>query len=480
MKKDYGFNMEYSYRTLPNIFYDESRPSSAVTPSIVVFNDDLAKELDLDVESLSTNQGAAFLSGHHLSKNIKPLAMAYAGHQYGQFTVLGDGRATLLFEHKIKDESYDVHLKGSGETAYSRGFDGRATLRSALLEYLMSEAIQGLGIPTTRSLAVLRTGEKIQRMGLEEGAILVRTAKSHLRIGTFEYAIYKEDNKALKQLVEYAIKRHDSELEKQDDRYLKWFQNVVRRQAHLIAKWQQVGFVHGVMNTDNMTISGETIDYGPCAFMDTYSLKTVFSSIDSSGRYAYGRQPFIGSWNLAKLGQMILPLIDSDKTQSIHKVQNELSQYGNYFENDYYQGMLRKLGISDQKERDFELVDSLLKLMEAYKADYTNTFVALTKQEYSQSALFDSSAFKDWDKQWKERIKAEKDPFKTMHQANPFMIPRNHIVKKLLDDAAYREDLDSFKKYIGYLKNPYDYESIPDIYRSEPEESTSFVTYCGT
>ncbi|MFP4286751.1 MAG: protein adenylyltransferase SelO [Candidatus Izemoplasmataceae bacterium] len=472
----YNFNPSYSYKKLPSIFYHDQTPLAFDQASYVLFNHDLARALKLNIDALKSEAGIKFILGHH--ETLTPLSMAYAGHQYGNFTLLGDGRAHLIMEHTINDKRYDIHLKGSGPTVYSRGFDGRATLRSALLEYMISTALDALNVPTTKALAVIQTGDKINRIGLKHAAILVRVAQSHLRVGTFEYAVYKGSDTYLKPLVDYAIKRHDDDLLSQSNLYIKWYKRVIKRQAKLIALWQSIGFVHGVMNTDNMTISGETIDFGPCAFIDQYDLKSVYSSIDTFGRYAYGNQPYIASWNLAKLGQMILPLVSEDKSDAIKKVQDALETFSSHFENTYYEIMGKKLGFHLKNKEDVALIDTLLSIMEKHQADYTETFVGLSYQE-DTLALFKQDDFIKWKATWLARIKEEKLAYETMKKTNPVIIPRNHIVKKLLDQVSETLDFTSLKEYLHYLKNPYDI-TVPIDYRTKSPSNETFITYCGT
>ena len=479
MKTFYGFNIHDSYRTLPKVFYHDQHPLVFENPSMILMNERLAKDLNLDINFLKTKMATQFLLGNTSNTLIRPLSMAYAGHQYGQFTILGDGRAHLLLEHLSDKGLYDLHLKGSGPTSFSRGFDGRATLRSALLEYLMSEAMVALNIPTTQSLAVIKTGDQINRIGLQDAAVLVRVAQSHLRVGTFEYAIYKKDHTALKALADYAIKRHDDDLIENDVRYLLWYKRVIQRQAKLIAHWQSVGFVHGVMNTDNMTISGETIDYGPCAFINQYDLSAVYSSIDTYGRYAYGNQPYIGSWNLATLGQMILPLIDENHQTAIKQVQDALGEFGHYFEQYYYSLMAKKLGFNTVDEPTINLIDQLLKLMADDKADYTETFVALTYQNYPKNSLFESTPFKAWETKWQSLLDKSAEGFILMRQTNPVVIPRNHLVKDALDKATENNDLKDYAALLEMLKNPFNLQ-VPEIYRRVPKDEKPFITYCGT
>ena len=474
----YGFNINYAYLQLNNHFYSESVPLNFKSPSYKLFNHSLAKELSLS-QTLHSQNGLNFLLNPKTHGLKSPVALAYSGHQFANYTLLGDGRAHLLFEHALKNDLYDIQLKGSGPTIYSRGFDGRLTLRSALLEYLMSEALHHLNIPTTRSLAVIKTNDHVKRATLEDGALLLRVAKSHLRFGTFEYAYNHPDKTLLKQLVNYAINRHDKDLLNTEENYIKWFKRVIKRQALLIAKWQSIGFVHGVMNTDNALISGETIDYGPCAFIDTYNLQSVYSSVDTLSRYAYGQQPYIGSWNLATLGKGLVSLINENTNQPINAIQNALSEYGTIFEQHYYQLMAKKIGIEHPNDSDISLIDELLHMMAHYKQDYTNTFMHLTLQQYKDTPFYQSRAFAKWYEEWNARLKKENNPYNRMQENNPFVIPRNHIVKKALDQAAYQDDFKAFNTLLKLVKNPYNQHKAPK-YQTPPSNDEEVTTYCGT
>lgn len=472
----YTFNPRYTYRELPDIFYHNTRPLYFEHPSYLLFNDEVAASLKLSRDVLKTKAGLNFILGN--DQTLKPISMAYAGHQYGQFTVLGDGRAHLVMEHQIKDALIDIHLKGSGPTPYSRGFDGRATLRSALLEYLMSHALDALNIPTTKALAVIKTGDQINRIGMKDAGILVRVAQSHLRVGTFEYAVYKDSDQYLKPLVEYAIKRHDKDLINQKDAVITWYDRVIKRQAELVAKWQAVGFVHGVMNTDNMAISGETIDFGPCAFIDTYNLNHVYSSIDAHGRYAYGNQPYMASWNLGKLGQMILPLVDSTKLGAIKKVKDALGRFTHYYDHHYYTLMAHKIGIQSYDSTTIKLIDDLLNIMNTHHLDYTETFVQLTYQD-NPDFFPNEVAFNNWKHIWQDQFKDSHTSLELMKRVNPVIIPRNHIVKTVLDEASETLDLERFTQLLRYLKHPYDI-TVPKVFRASNKSKEPFVTYCGT
>ncbi|MDE6182300.1 MAG: YdiU family protein, partial [Eubacteriales bacterium] len=344
MDNKFGFNFDNSYLKLSDVFYKKSNFNEFENPKLILFNEDLAKDLKLNINELK-EQGAYILSANKKIDDGAYISMAYAGHQFGNFTMLGDGRATLIGEHIVNNEKYDIQLKGSGKTDFSRNGDGKAVLGPMIREYIISEAMHYLGISTTRSLAVVDTGEYVIRNGYEKGAILTRVAKSHIRFGTFEYAKRFCNEEELKELADYTINRHYPHLKNEEDKYLKFFTEVLNIQAELIAKWQGVGFIHGVMNTDNMSIVGETIDYGPCAFMNIYKVDTVFSSIDMQGRYSYRNQPIICKWNLYRLAEALIPLIDKDLEKAIEKLEIELKNFNNIFNKKYIEIMGQKLGI---------------------------------------------------------------------------------------------------------------------------------------
>ena len=483
--------LKHTYTKLPNVFYAKQLPDNTPFPRLKLFNEKLADELGLDSSFLEREAGVQFLSGNGILENSYPIAQAYAGHQFGYFTMLGDGRAVLLGEYEAKDgQRYDMQLKGSGRTPYSRGGDGKAALGPMLREYIISEGMHGLGIPTTRSLAVTMTGETIRREESLDGAVLTRIAKSHIRVGTFEYAsgFLKKEN--VKKLADYTIKRHFPTLEEVGGAYHNVYhgllQKVVKQQAYLIAKWQLVGFIHGVMNTDNMAISGETIDYGPCAFMDRYNPDTVFSSIDLNGRYAYKNQPSIAMWNLAVLSETLLPLLDDVPARAVAIADSEVTGFAKWYQQYWLEGMGKKLGIESAKEEDIEWIGQLLYIMEKYKADYTDTFFQFAKGTIKKTKLYQTKEFKEWYVLWEKRILAQnqiKDEVeKRMKQNNPVIIPRNYMVEEALEAAVKRRDDTMIKKLIEALQNPYDYENIPLQYTKVPRERDScmYQTYCGT
>ncbi|WP_420797226.1 protein adenylyltransferase SelO [Acetobacterium paludosum] len=485
-KNDSGWNLENSYAKLPGLFYIPLKLETVSDPKLVILNQLLAKDLGLDAEALMGQDGINILAGQALPAKAKPIAQAYAGHQFGYFTMLGDGRAMLIGEQITPaGERFDIQLKGSGKTPYSRSGDGKAALGPMLREYLISEAMHYLGIPTSRSLTVVSTGDPVYREKTLKGAILTRVAASHIRVGTFEYAAQWGTNADVKALADYAIKRHFPLLQSEQNVYLGLLDEVIKAQASLIAKWQLVGFIHGVMNTDNVFISGETIDYGPCAFMDHYDPNTVFSSIDLQGRYAYRNQPNIGLWNLARLAETLIPLIDENQEQALKLVEASLRNFPSLYLEKWLQGMRLKLGITNEEQQDELLIADLLGLMKQYQADYTNTFVDLTLDRTPSSELYESDAFKDWLERWKARLKRQNQTDqgikKLMKQANPVVIPRNHQVEKALQAAVDQDDFKPFQRLLEVLQAPYDYNSFNQQYMTPPEPSNSpYKTYCGT
>ena len=483
---DIGWKLENSYGGLPEVFYSRLEPVAVHAPKMAVLNEVLAKELGLDAAALRSRKGVQELSGNSVPKGGVPIAQAYAGHQFGQFTMLGDGRAILLGEQIAPGgKRYDVQLKGSGRTPYSRGGDGRASLGPMLREYIISEAMSALNIPTTRSLAVVVTGEPVYRQTQEIGAILTRVADSHLRIGTFEYAAKFSSEDDLRALADYAIERHYAHLKDSKEKYLGLLGEVVKRHAALIAKWQMVGFIHGVMNTDNMTISGETIDYGPCAFMDAYNRDTVFSSIDVQGRYAYGNQPTIGGWNLTRFAETLLPILHESAEPARESAQAEVEKYGALYKENWMSGMRSKLGIFSEDAGDQALIAGLLALMQEHKADFTNTFAALSTGTDEGAGMFDSEPYAQWRERWKSRLKAqqqsEQEATRLMQSSNPAIIPRNHGVEEALSAATENGDYGVMERLLGALSKPYEYAGEVSEYAAPPKETgVAYKTYCGT
>ena len=484
--KKTGWNLDNSYARLPKTFFSKTNPTPVPSPKLVILNNQLAASLGLNTEALESEEGVAALAGNKIPEGASPLAQAYAGHQFGHFTMLGDGRAVLLSEQITpNDERFDIQLKGSGRTPFSRGGDGRAALGPMLREYIISEAMHALRIPTTRSLAVVTTGEPVIRETELPGAVLTRVAASHLRVGTFQYVANWGEVEDLRTLADYTLKRHYPEIEVDGNQYLSLLQEVIKRQAGLIAKWQLVGFIHGVMNTDNMTISGETIDYGPCAFMDSYDPATVFSSIDIQGRYAYGNQPYIGGWNLARFAETLLPLLHEDEEQAVELAQKEMESFTKLYHSNWLAGMRTKLGLSNEEAEDEDLVKDLLSIMQKHHADYTNTFRALTLGTLEDTALFGTSEFHEWNERWQARIGRQQESKDSCNQlmrnSNPAIIPRNHRVEEALEAAVEQGDYSVMEKLLTALSNPYEYSPEQTNYAAPPTPSNRpYRTFCGT
>ncbi|MDO5518999.1 MAG: YdiU family protein [bacterium] len=481
-----GFHLENTYAKLPEKLFSRQDPSSVRSPKLVVLNLPLIESLGLNPEELKGEIGVGIFSGNKIPKGSTPIAQAYAGHQFGYFTMLGDGRAVLLGEYVTpQGERLDIQLKGSGRTPYSRGGDGKATIGPMLREYIISEAMYALGIPTTRSLAVVTTGENIARETYLPGAVLTRVAKSHIRVGTFQYTANWGTIEDLKALADYTLERHFKGEEIKGNPYLYLLRGVIRRQAELVAKWQLVGFIHGVMNTDNVTISGETIDYGPCAFMDTYDPKTVFSSIDTGGRYAYGNQPQITAWNLARFAETLLPLLSTDQEEAVAIAQEEIAKFSDIYHEKWMSGMRGKLGLFTEEAEDEVLVERLLELMEKEQADYTNMFLDLTFNHLQDTKFYEIKEFKEWYKLWNERRnrqdQSEEESKELMKRNNPAVIPRNHRVEEALEAAVQYYDYSVMEKLLLVLSDPYAHSKEQEAYKDVSKAlSCGYKTYCGT
>jgi serine/tyrosine/threonine adenylyltransferase len=486
----FGFQLGNSYLSLPSAFYKHEPPTEVTEPKLVIFNTSLAESLGLNAQALQID-GANYFSGNQLFDVAIPFAQAYAGHQFGHFNMLGDGRAIMLGEHTLPNrEVVDIQLKGAGRTPYSRSGDGRAALGPMLREYIMSEAMFALGIPTTRSLAVVTTGEKIYREDAMRGAILTRVAKSHIRVGTFQFAATLQDVSHLKSLADYTIARHFpdvmSEITQDENRYNALLNNVINLQATLVAKWMQVGFIHGVMNTDNVSICGETIDYGPCAFMNAYHNDTVFSSIDKAGRYAFGNQPNIAHWNLTRFAEALLPLLDGAGDKAIAIATQCLDRFPQEFFDCWMEGMRKKLGLFNTEDRDVRLVEDFLMYLQKHKADYTNTFVALTTGKFESEPMYDDAGVRDWYALWLARIQrqAESEAMRVdlMHRSNPKVIPRNHIIEVALEAAENTGDLSLVHDLLAVLANPYAPFEGDALYTRAPDAQfdAHYQTFCGT
>jgi uncharacterized protein YdiU (UPF0061 family) len=485
--------LENTYSALPARFYARVAPAPVKDPRLVVFNARLAEELDFDPAALE-REAATWFSGNGTPDDADPIALAYAGHQFGGFVPqLGDGRAILLGERVGRDGvRRDIQLKGSGRTPFSRNGDGRAALGPMLREYLISEAMHALGVPTTRSLAVVTTGEQVVREDLLPGAVLARVAASHIRVGTFEYFAARGDREAVGQLLDYVITRHYPQARTADVPALAVIEAVAQRQAALIADWMSVGFIHGVMNTDNMAISGETIDYGPCAYMDHYDANTVFSSIDRGGRYAYGNQPAIAQWNLARFAETLLPQIDSDTGKAVELATAVVKNFMPAFDARFLTRMRRKVGLATEKESDVELISALFSTMQAAGADFTLTFRRLARSadepadDASLLELFSpSSGIEDWLRRWRERLASEPHSAAAraanMRRVNPAFIPRNHRVETALEAASTHGDFGPFHRLLNILEHPYDDQPGREEYERPPApDERVFRTFCGT
>jgi len=480
-----GWQFDNTYARLPDVLFAPATPARVRGPRVSVLNHALADELGLSLGSLSPEDAAALFAGQELPAGSQPIAQAYAGHQFGGFTMLGDGRAILLGEHRTPNgRLVDIQFKGGGQTAFSRRGDGRAALGPMLREYVISEAMAALGIPTTRSLAVVATGETVYRTSPLKGAVLTRVAASHIRVGTFEYLAARGDEPNLRILADYAIGRHYPELAEATEKYLAFFRAVMDRQASLIAQWQLVGFIHGVMNTDNMAISGESIDYGPCAFMNVYDPDTVFSSIDHAGRYAYGNQPSIAQWNLARFAETLLPLLDPNQEKAVALAMEALGEYPALFEGYWLAGMRRKLGLLTAQEGDLELVRSLLDWMQKNQADFTNTFRNLSSEALPESDRYQDKVFQDWHARWQHRLSSEGRPdasaYEAMRAVNPTVIPRNHRVEEALSAAEEHDDLTVLHRLLAALASAYEATPSSAPYQEPPAEEGRYRTFCGT
>lgn len=485
--------MDNTYARDLDGFYVAWQGAEVPAPKVLRLNTDLATSLGLDGKYLASEDGAAFLVGMNAPEGSTPLAMAYAGHQFGGFSPqLGDGRALLVGELTDRQgKRHDLHLKGSGATPFSRGGDGKAALGPVLREYLIGEAMHALGVPTTRALAAVTTGEHVYREVPLPGAVLARVASSHLRVGTFQFFAARQDIPKLQQLADYAINRHYPELSNVADKYLRFFEAVRDAQASLIAKWMNVGFIHGVMNTDNMTISGETIDYGPCAFMDRYDAATVFSSIDHQGRYAFGRQPSIAVWNLARLAECLVPLVEpEDANKAVDILGEALSGFSKRYEEEWPNGLRQKIGLQSSDSDDLALANGLFEALQRQECDFTFFFRSLADvlRTNDRSDLTASLAEPDRMAQWLDTYQARlskegrapNEVAAGMDKVNPLYIPRNHLVEEALA-AAYQDDMAPFDKLLEVLSHPFEKQDGLERYEQPASlEAEPYVTYCGT
>lgn len=479
---DSSLRLESTYANLPGIFYTRLSPVPVSKPKVVIFNQKLAEEMGLDLTHFNGQQKAGLLAGNLIPEGCTPFAQAYAGHQFGNFTMLGDGRAIILGEHlSSSGKRFDIQYKGSGRTPYSRGGDGRAALGPMLREYIISEAMHSLGIPTTRSLAVVSTGETVYREDELPGAILNRIASSHIRVGTFQFAALHQEKTISQSLLDYTIDRHFPESKDHENKALALLDQVMKLQADLITHWMRVGFIHGVMNTDNMALCGETIDYGPCAFMDSFDPSTVFSSIDHQRRYAYANQPVMAHWNLARLAESLLPLIHENRETAIELAEDSLKAFEELYKSKWLAMMGNKLGLTKIEDQDEELITELLDLMHEYSADYTNTFLDLGQKELPAEEFYISEDFSNWHNRWVKRLQQEGgDSFALMRSVNPAVIPRNHKVEEALQ-AAERDDLTPFHHLLEAVTNPYESGEYLKPYQTPPNPKEKVLqTFCGT
>ena len=485
LSNEIGWNFDNTYSKLPESFISKISPIPVKSPELTIFNYNLAEKLGLNFSSIEKNNLSKVFSGNLLPEGSKSIAQAYAGHQFGHFTMLGDGRAVLMGEHISKNnERFDIQFKGSGQTAFSRNGDGRAALGPMLREYIISEAMHSLNVPTTRSLAVVKTGEDVVRENILQGAILTRVASSHLRVGTFQYVAMRNNESELRTLVDYTINRHYPNIKKSKNKAIDLLKVLIELQIDLVVNWMRVSFIHGVMNTDNMSISGETIDYGPCAFMDTYDPQTVFSSIDESGRYAYFNQPSITKWNLARFAECLISLIDPKKEKAIEIATETINSFDKSYETKWINMMRDKLGLFGQDQKDQVLIIDLLTWMHKNKADYTNTFCFLMDENFQHNKIYNDENFLTWKERWKERLKLNNNTpekyLSLMKSVNPLVIPRNHKVEEVLE-SANNNDLSPLKKLIKVLEKPYEKTKENIDYQSPaPVSDKKYKTFCGT
>jgi len=478
-----GWCFDNTYYKLPDSFKENIEPVPVKKPELVILNKNLAEELSLNFSNLDNKKISELFGGNSLPQGSNSIAQAYAGHQFGHFTMLGDGRAVLIGEHLSKKNRHDIQFKGSGKTAFSRNGDGRAALGPMLREYIISEAMHNLNIPTTRSLAVVKTGEEVIRETPLHGAILTRVALSHIRVGTFQYIAARQKKNELETLLNYVIKRHYPNIENSKNKAIDLLNIVLDKQIDLVVNWMRVGFIHGVMNTDNMSISGETIDYGPCAFMDTYDPKTVFSSIDQMGRYAYCNQPVITKWNLSRFAECLIPMIDKDQDKAIKLATEIINTFEKKYEEKWLNMMRDKLGLFGADEKDKFLILDLLTWMHQKKVDYTNTFCHLMNFKIQQNNDYEDSDFQNWKKRWKERLLTNNNSpekyMKLMRSVNPLVIPRNHKVEEALNEAN-KGNLKFINQLLEILNKPYIEQKNIFNYQIPSQSSEQYQTFCGT
>lgn len=479
-----GWCFDNTYYKLPDSFKENIKPVPVKKPELVILNKNLAEELNLNFSSLNNKEISELFAGNSLPKGSNSIAQAYAGHQFGHFTMLGDGRAVLIGEHlSKKKDRYDIQFKGSGKTAFSRNGDGRAALGPMLREYIISEAMHNLSIPTTRSLAVVKTGEEVIRETPLHGAILTRIALSHIRVGTFQYIAARQKKIELETLLNYVVKRHYPNIENSKNKAIDLLNIVLDKQIDLVVNWMRVGFIHGVMNTDNLSISGETIDYGPCAFMDTYDPKTVFSSIDQMGRYAYCNQPIITKWNLSRFAECLVPLINKNQNKAIELATEIINTFEKKYEEKWLNMMRDKLGLFGTDKKDKFLILDLLTLMHQKKMDYTNTFCHLMNFEIQKNKNYEDNVFQNWKIRWQDRLSINNNTpekyIKLMKSVNPLVIPRNHKVEEALDKAN-QDNFKPINQLLEILSKPYTEQRDILEYQVPFLSNEKYQTFCGT
>ena len=481
MQTNNMFNFEYSYLSLPNQFYSLTKTNIFPEPKVVLINKKLCNSLNISISNKEDLTRLILVKNNRNSS----FSQAYAGHQFGHFTRLGDGRAIILGEHLTNDKQrFDVQLKGSGKTPYSRGGDGKATLKSMLREYLISEAMHYLNIPSSRSLTLLKTGEQIKRENIEKGGILTRIMKSHIRVGTFEYASYYCSKDNLKSLTYYTINRLFPEINEYKNPPLALLNRVMKDQIDLVVNWMRVGFIHGVMNTDNTSISGETFDYGPCAFINVYNPEKSYSSIDYNNRYSFGNQPKIIKWNISRFAEALLPLIHQNKQKSIELAQSVVDDFDDLWKTKFYGMMLNKIGIQYNDMQLHPLIDDLLDYMQKFNKDYTNTFLSLSEDDFLKNTIPNDNTFISWQRKWKKNLNNLSNFSEAnclMRKNNPVVIPRNHLVEKAIEEAN-TGDFSLFYKLLNILSHPYKYSSnaVNFMEPSSSDFEKNFQTYCGT
>lgn len=478
------FQFDTSYFNLPEIFYSKQNPEKGSHPEKILFNETLLEELN--ITKLEDEQILVILSGNEIQHGSTPFAQAYAGHQFGNFTMLGDGRAIVLGEHITKNQNrFDIQLKGAGATHYSRRGDGRATLKAMLREYLISEAMHHLKIPTSRSLAVVKTGDEVYRDEIHQGAVMTRVMKSHLRVGTFEFARHFGSNEDLKALTDYTINRLYPEIKEDKKPVESFYLKVIHDQIELVCHWMRVGFIHGVMNTDNTSISSETFDYGPCAFMNQYHPGTVYSSIDRNSRYAFGNQPNILKWNMVRLAETLLPLIDEDSDKAIEIAEELIGKFDSLWYDKYKKMMTSKLGLSADDNDNFILAEELLGLMNKHQLDYTNTFAVITYNIDFDNSSSRHPEMQIWLQKWNTKVESSTLSFAEVHeimkQNNPAFIPRNHLVEEAINYGV-NGNMSYFMRFLEILKTPYSFnkDHLDYLLPPEPDFETNYQTFCGT